>query len=78
LQSPASIRLLADALGRDLRVSAEPEASLRGAAVYVLEALECRVDPLRQGKIVRHDPVLAEKHHVRRACQIALEDLLSW
>jgi gluconokinase len=78
LHSPASIRLLADALGRDLRVSAEPEASLRGAAVYVLEALECRVDPLRQGKIVRHDPVLAEKHHVRRACQIALEDLLSW
>jgi gluconokinase len=78
LHSPASIRLLADALGRDLRVSAEPEASLRGAAVYVLEALECRVDALRQGKIVRHDPALAEKHHVRRACQIALEDLLSW
>jgi sugar (pentulose or hexulose) kinase len=78
LHSPASIRLLADALGRDLRVSAEPEASLRGATVYVLEALECRVDPLRRGKIVRHDPALAEKHHVRRACQIALEDLLSW
>jgi gluconokinase len=78
LHSPASIRLLADALGRDLRVSAEPEASLRGAAVYVLEALECRADPLRRGKIVRHDRALAEKHHVRRACQIALEDLLSW
>ena len=78
LRSPASIRLLADALGRDLRVSREPEASLRGAAAYALGALGYQVDPLRKGRIVRYDRALAKKHRVRRACQIALEELLCW
>jgi gluconokinase len=78
LRSPASIRLLADALGRDLRVSREPEASLRGAAVYVLGALGRQVDPLPKGRIARYDRALAKKHRVRRACQIALEELLCW
>jgi gluconokinase len=78
LRSPASIRLLADALGRDLRVSPVPEASLRGAAVYALGALGCQVDPLPKGRIARYDRALAKKHRVRRECQIALEELLSW
>jgi len=37
LKSPASLQVAADALGRDVCVSPEAEASLRGAAVYVLE-----------------------------------------
>lgn len=78
LRSRASVRLLADALGRDLEVSPEPEASLRGAAVYVLGALQCQVDPLRRGRIARPDRALARKHRIRRECQIALEELLSW
>ena len=78
LRSPASIRLLADALGRDLRVSPEPEASLRGAAVYALGSLGRQVTPLRKGRIARYDRALARKHRVRRACQIALEELLCW
>ena len=77
LHSRASLRLLADALGRDLRVSSEPEASLRGAAVYVLEKLGRKAAPLRNGKIVRHNRALAKKHRLRRERQVALEKLFS-
>ena len=57
LHSPRSLRLLADAIGRDLRVSSEPEASLRGAAVYALERLGHKLAPLRKGRLVRHIPL---------------------
>jgi gluconokinase len=77
LYSPASVRLLADALGRDIGVSSEPETSLRGAAVYALEHLGHKLTPLRKGKIVRHRPVLAIKHYARRERQAELEKLLS-
>jgi len=39
LKSPAWTRILADAIGRPLLPSAEPEASCRGAALLTLEAL---------------------------------------
>ena len=77
VHSSASVRLLADALGRDIRVSSEPEASLRGAAVYALEQLGHKLAPLRKGKIVPHRPALAIKHCVRRERQAALEEMLS-
>lgn len=73
LHSRASLRLLADALGRDLRVSSELEASLRGGAVYVLEKLGHKVAPPQNGEIVRHDRALAKKHRIRRERQVALE-----
>ena len=76
LHSRASLYLLADALGRDLRVSSALEASLRGAAVYVLEKLGRKVAPFQNGNIVRHDRALAKKHRVRRERQVALEKLL--
>ncbi len=77
LHSPALLRLLADAIGRDIRVSSEPEASLRGAAVYALEHMGHKRTPLRKGKIVRHHPGLALEHRVRRERQVALEKILS-
>jgi sugar (pentulose or hexulose) kinase len=77
LHSPASLRLLADAIGRDLRISSEPEASLRGAAVFALAKLGHELAPLRKGRIVRHRPALAVRHRLRRERQVALEDLLS-
>jgi gluconokinase len=77
LKSPASLRLLADAIGRDIRISREPEASLRGAAVYALEQMGHETAPLRKGKLVRHRPALAGKHRLRSARQIGLEQLLS-
>jgi gluconokinase len=77
LHSPASLRLLADAIGRDIRVSSEPEASLRGAAVYALERMGHKPASLRRGKIVRHITTLSIKHRARRERQEALERLLS-
>jgi gluconokinase len=77
LQSPASLRLLADSLGHDICISSQTEASLRGAAVYVLEKLGRVPAPLPKARLVRRNPSLAEKHRIRRARQIALERLLS-
>jgi sugar (pentulose or hexulose) kinase len=73
LHSPRSLCLLADALGRDLRVSVVAEASIRGAAIYVLEKLGCAVQPLPRGRLVKHNRALAKKHRARRENQIKLE-----
>jgi gluconokinase len=75
--SKASLPVLADALGRDIAISAQPEASLRGAAIYALEKLGCHPAPLQKPKIIRHDRALADKHRVRRERQAALEKRLS-
>jgi gluconokinase len=76
LQSPASVKLLADAIGRNLEISSEPEASLRGAAVYALNRLGIKVKTARSGKIVRHKRALASLHHERRERQIRMERLV--
>jgi gluconokinase len=77
LHSAASVRLLADALGRNLCISSQAEASLRGAAVYVLEKLGHKPTPLRKARVVRHDRALAQKHRIRRERQLTLEKMLS-
>ena len=75
--SAATLALLADALGRDLRVSGEREASLRGGAVYVLEKLGYKGGRPANVKVVRHDRRLVEKHQARRTRQASLESTLS-
>lgn len=77
VRSKESLPLLADALGRDIGVAAETEASLRGAAVYVLEKLGYDPAPLSKPRLVRHDRAFAAKHRIRRARQNALEQELS-
>ena len=77
LHSKASLPLLADALGRDIAVSAQAEASLRGAALYVLEKLGANPAPLLKPKLIRPDRALAAKHWVRRDRQRRLERELS-
>ncbi|MFL6529880.1 MAG: gluconokinase [Chthoniobacterales bacterium] len=77
LHSPASLAILADSLGRDIRICVEMESSLRGAAIYALEHLGHEVTPLRRGKLVRHRPALAAKHRERHARQEQLERQLS-
>jgi gluconokinase len=77
LRSKLSLLLLADSLGRDICISAQKEASLRGAAVYVLEKLGHDPAPLRKPKLIRHNPNLAAKHRMRRARQRGLEEQLS-
>ncbi|MEY2548392.1 MAG: gluconokinase [Verrucomicrobiota bacterium] len=77
VHSKPSLPVLADALGRDIAVSAQPEASLRGAAIYALEKLGYDSAPLPKPKTIRHDRALADKHRVRRERQIALEKRLA-
>ena len=77
LRSAESLRILADALGRDISVSAQAEASLRGAAVYVLQKLGEKPAPLPKPKLTRHDRTLAAKHRIRRERQRRLESEFS-
>jgi gluconokinase len=76
LHSPSSLRILADSVGRDIRVCSELESSLRGAAVYALTRLGFTAAPLRRDRLVRCNSALAAQHRVRRAGQNALEQLL--
>ncbi|MEP6937415.1 MAG: FGGY-family carbohydrate kinase, partial [Chthoniobacterales bacterium] len=75
--SSATLRLLADCLGRDIEKSAELEASLSGAAIYALERLGAKPARRRRGRFVRHIPALSAKHQERRTRQVELEELLS-
>jgi len=76
-QSPESLQRLADVLGRPLRACVEPEASLRGAAVFAAERLGERVTPLRSGKLYRPRAAAAEGYAQARQRQIALEKTLT-
>ena len=76
LKSPASLAILADALGRDIRINAVTESSLRGAVIYGLEKLGARVPSLPAGRLIRHRRRLAEQHRERRERQNVLEQLL--
>jgi gluconokinase len=71
--SSASMQRLADVLGRPLRACTEPEASLRGAAVYVAERLGFRVERLRPGRLFCPRARAAEAYAEARERQIALE-----
>ncbi|MEY2480764.1 MAG: gluconokinase [Verrucomicrobiota bacterium] len=74
--SPASLRLLADALGRNLTICEELEASLRGAAMHGLERFGRALPSTAKGKTIQHDRALAAQHRQRRQRQNALEKLL--
>jgi gluconokinase len=75
--SSAALQRLADVLGRPLRACAEPEASLRGAAVSVAERLGHRVKPLRPGRLFRPRARAAQAYAEARAAQIALEQTMA-
>ena len=48
--SPSSLRRLANILNRPIYPNAEPEASIRGAAIYALEREGAAIAPLRLGR----------------------------
>jgi gluconokinase len=77
LQSPASLQLLADSLGRDLEVAGDQEASLRGAAVHALEQLGRKIAPPKFQRQIRRDRVRSKQAREQRARQEALESSLS-
>jgi gluconokinase len=79
LQSPASLQILADSLGRDLEICDDQEASLRGAAVHALEQLGHRIPGPKFKKRIRYDRGGARRSRELRARQQSLEALLaSW
>ena len=76
LQSPTSLQILADALGRDLEICADQEASLRGAAIHTLEQLGRKIPVLKCTERIRHDHRNSASARVHRERQMRLERLL--
>jgi gluconokinase len=78
LHSPAWVRMLADAIGRPILPSLEPEASSRGAALLALEVLgklgDLRVLPAQVGDPVVPDPSRHATYQNALARQKALYD----
>jgi gluconokinase len=77
LQSPATLKILADSLGRDLEVCAEQETSLRGAAVHALEKSGRKIQPLKFKRRIPHDRSTAFRNRQRGIRQEYLETLLA-
>ncbi len=66
-RSPSSLRRLANILNQPVYPNDEPEASLRGAAVYVLERLSQPAPaPDLPRKCIEPDPEVAEQYSRRR------------
>ena len=76
-RSPAAVRWLCDALGRPCYASAEPEASLRGAAVYALRRIGQREDRAARGPGIRPRPAWARHYAALRGRQARLEEALA-
>jgi gluconokinase len=75
-KSPADMQRLADVLGHSLVVCSEPEASLRGAAVFALEKLGVVVSPPPTGRVIRPRLQFTRQYIVARRQQRRLEELL--
>lgn len=81
LNSPAWMQIIADALGRPVLASAEPEASSRGAALLALEAIGALNEPLedlRPASTTYFEPVPehTERYRVAAERQRRLYDAL--
>jgi gluconokinase len=72
--SPESLQRLANVLGRPVHVSAEPEASLRGAACFALERLGHHPPVPQPGPAIRPEPRAARAYRAARARQVHLEE----
>ena len=76
-RSPAGMRRLANVLGRELIVCKEPEASLRGAAVFVLEKLGGKIAAPSSGRVIRPQPAVARQYAAARRRALNLERRLA-
>ncbi len=82
LKSAGLLQRLADVLGREVHPSREPEASLRGAAVYALERMGVKItgnddnDP-SAGKAVRPRTKIARAYAGERSRQQRLEKAIA-
>lgn len=73
LKSRSALRRLANVLGRPLYSNPEPEASLRGAAVFALEKLGLPIMDLKYGMPVAPTPSVHRLYKTERARQAELE-----
>jgi gluconokinase len=71
--SPSSLRRLANILNRPIYPNAEPEASIRGAAVYALEREGAVIAPLPLTRPIRPQPAAASAYKKERARHTALD-----
>ena len=69
LRNPDWVQITADALARPITTSAVREASLRGAAVFVLERLGAPPPPGRLGHVVEPRPDRADAYRAARERQ---------
>ncbi|HXI82521.1 MAG TPA: gluconokinase [Verrucomicrobiae bacterium] len=75
-KSPADMQRLADVLGRSLIVCSEPEASLRGAAVFAFEKLGVTVPSPSAGRVIHPRLQFTRQYMMARRRQQRLEKLL--
>jgi sugar (pentulose or hexulose) kinase len=74
--SQTALQRLSDVLNQPLHANPEPEASIRGAAVFAMEKLHLPIKPLLQDVPLQPRPEVAEKYLTAREKQKALETLL--
>jgi len=77
VQSTVSLQMLADSLGREVEICAEPEASLRGAAVHALEQLGCEVPAAKIKRRLQNRPLQTAQRRKEAAQQRELERMLA-
>jgi gluconokinase len=75
--SRASMQRLADVLNQPVYANPEPEASIRGAAVFALEKLGVPVPDLKAGAPLRPRVKIASRYAADRKRQAALESFLA-
>ena len=75
--SRASMQRLADVLNQPVYANPEPEASIRGAAVFALEKLGVLVPDLKAGAPLRPRAKIAARYAADRTRQVALESFLA-
>ena len=74
-KSPSALQRLANVLARPVYASAEPEASLRGAACLVMERLGLKPPAPKLGRVILPQPGPARAYADARQLQIRLEKL---
>ncbi len=72
-RSPNSLQRLANVLGRTVYPSFEPEASLRGGALFALEQIGCRFTRPALGAAIRPKSIPARAYVLARQRQAQLE-----
>jgi len=77
VQSTVSLQMLADSLGREVEICAEPEASLRGAAVHALEQLGGEVPAAKIKRRLRNRPLQTAQRRKEAVQQRELERMLA-